>query len=50
MKPTTSSFGVNGRALRSSLAALPALSGTFLTAAAEAQTATPGYDKWNGIV
>jgi hypothetical protein len=49
MKPVISSLHVNRRALLSALAALPAVSGTFLTAAALAQTASPSgaLPSWN---
>jgi phosphoglycolate phosphatase-like HAD superfamily hydrolase len=49
MKPSTPSFGINRRALLSTLAVLPALSGTLLTASAQAETAPPGgvLPSWN---
>jgi phosphoglycolate phosphatase-like HAD superfamily hydrolase len=49
MKPVISSLHINRRALLSALAAIPAVSGTFLTAAAPAQTATPAgaLPSWN---
>jgi hypothetical protein len=49
MKPITSSFGIDRRVLLSSLAVLPALSGSLLTTAAQAQTAAPGaaLASWN---
>jgi phosphoglycolate phosphatase-like HAD superfamily hydrolase len=49
MKPRTPSFGINRRALLSTLAVLPALSGNLLTASAQAETAPPGgvLPSWN---
>jgi phosphoserine phosphatase len=49
MKLRTPSFGINRRALLSTLAALPALSGNLLTASARAETAPPGgvLPSWN---
>ncbi len=49
VKPITPTFGINRRALLSSLAVLPALSGALLTAAAQAQTAASAgvLPSWN---
>jgi hypothetical protein len=49
MKPIVSSFGISRRALLSTLALLPALTGTLLPTSASAQTATPGglLPSWN---
>jgi hypothetical protein len=49
MKPRTPSFGINRRALLSTLAALPALSGTLLAASAQVETVPPGgvLPSWN---
>jgi phosphoglycolate phosphatase-like HAD superfamily hydrolase len=49
MKPTTSSSGIDRRALLSALAVLPALSGPLVTASAQAQTATSSdtLPSWN---
>jgi hypothetical protein len=49
MKPTLPSFAINRRVLLSTLAVLPALSGTLLIASAPAQTAPPGgvLPSWN---
>jgi hypothetical protein len=49
MKRRNPSFGINRRALLSSLAVLPALSGPFLTASAQAETVPPGaaLPSWN---
>jgi hypothetical protein len=49
MKTGIPSFGFNRRALLSTLAVLPAFSGTLLTASAQAETAPPGgvLPSWN---
>jgi len=49
VKPITPQFGINRRALLSSLAVLPALSGTLFTASAQAQTTTScgELSSWN---
>src|SRR5262245_47548368 len=48
MSPPVFSHGVNRRVLLSALAALPALSATLRSAAAQAQPATPGnLPSWN---
>jgi len=49
MKPRIPSFDINRRVLLSTLAVLPALSGTLLTASAQAETAPPGgvLPSWN---
>jgi hypothetical protein len=49
MKPIIYSSGINRRTLLSALAALPATSGPFLTASAQAQTATSSdaLPSWN---
>jgi phosphoserine phosphatase len=49
MKSSNTSLGMNRRALLSTIAVLPVLSGTLLTAAAQAQTATSGdpLPSWN---
>src|SRR5246127_2687485 len=49
MKPSTSSSGIDRRTLLSALAVLPALSGSLVTASAQAQTATSSdtLPSWN---
>ena len=49
MKSKTSSSGISRRALVSTMAALPVLSGTLFSASAAAQTATAGdpLPSWN---
>jgi phosphoserine phosphatase len=49
MKSSHTSFGVNRRALLSTIAVLPVISGTLLTAAAQTQTAMSGdpLPSWN---
>ena len=49
MKPSIPSFGINRRALLSTLAVLPVLSAPLFSASASAQTAPPGsaLPSWN---